>query len=146
MDARRRDERAAEMYEAYSAGLSLAEVAAKFQCTRQSVFGLFSGRGWPMRQKALPLPHVIFNGEKYTLRNHGYYGKTRGSRSLLHRDVWGAANGPIPSGHDIHHRDEDGTNNALENLECLPKAEHTRLYSPHNNQYTRGRKLVACGA
>ena len=28
----------------------------------------------------------------------------------------------------------------IENLECLPKSEHTRKYSPHNNQYTKGRK------
>jgi hypothetical protein len=49
-------------------------------------------------------------------------------------------NGKIPSGFDIHHIDCNRENNSIENLECLPKAEHTRLYSPHNNQYTKGRK------
>lgn len=49
-------------------------------------------------------------------------------------------NGKIPKGWDIHHIDEKKENNSPENLECLPKYEHTRLYSPHNNQYTKGRK------
>jgi len=66
--------------------------------------------------------------------------QTRGKRTLLHRDVWEFYKGPIPKGWDIHHIDLDRENNAIENLECLPKAEHTSKYSPHNNQYTKGRK------
>lgn len=92
-----------------------------------------------MRKKQ-PLPFMMFNGSKYTIRNTGYYGKTDGKRTLMHRDVWEFHNGPIPDGYDVHHRDENKLNNDIGNLECLPKSEHTRLYSPHNNQYTRGRK------
>jgi NADH:ubiquinone oxidoreductase subunit len=132
--------KAAEMYRLYRAGYSLSQVAKRYGRTRQAVHGLFKYRGWGLRPRIAPLPFVDFNGERYTVRNTGYYGRTRGKRTLLHRDVWEASNGPIPSGWDIHHIDNDKTNNAVENLECLPKSEHTRKYSPHNNQYTRGRK------
>lgn len=135
----RTNDSAEEMYELYQDGYSLADVGRAYGVTRQSVYSLFTYRGWPLRKKK-KLPYIRFGGNKYALRNNGYYGKTSGKRTLLHRDVWELHNGKIPDGYDIHHKDEDKTNNALHNLECLPKAEHTRKYSPHNNQYTRGRK------
>lgn len=128
------DAKASEMYDLYLSGLSLADVAAHFGCTRQSVYGLFKTRSWPMRTVQL-LPRISYGGRVYTMRNTGYYGCTTGDRHLLHRRVWEDANGPIPDGWDIHHRDENKTNNALDNFECLPKAEHTRMYSPHCNQF-----------
>lgn len=121
-------------YRRYQDGLSLTEVAAEFGCTRQSIYGLFAARGWPMRAVE-PLPVVEYGGLKYTMRNTGYYGCTTGDRHLLHRRMWEDANGPIPDGWDIHHVDENKTHNALDNFECLPKAEHTRMYSPHCNQF-----------
>ncbi len=42
--------------------------------------------------------------------------------------------GKIPDGYDIHHKDFNKTNNNIENLECLSKSDHTRLYSPSHNQ------------
>lgn len=93
-----------------------------------------------MRAKPMPLEFVEFNGNRYTIRNTGYYGKTNGERTLLHRDVWEFHKSKIPKGWDIHHIDENKMNNRIGNLECLPKSEHTRLYSPHNNQHTKGRK------
>lgn len=129
-----------EMYTLYLEGNSLEMVGRVFGKTRQSVYGLFKYNGKPMRGKPKPLPVIDFNGNKYTLRNTGYYGRTDAKRSLLHRDVWEAHNGPIPNGYDIHHINGDRQDNQIENLECLPKSEHTRLYSPHNNQYTKGRK------
>jgi hypothetical protein len=61
----------------------------------------------------------------------------------MHRYVWENEKGKIPPGWDIHHINENKADNRIENLECLPKSEHTRKYSPHNNQYTRGRKRAA---
>jgi hypothetical protein len=134
------DERALEMYRLYCQGLSLSQVAAHYGVTRQSVYEHFARRGWELRSRPAPRPWIEFNGRFYTLRNTGYYGCTTEGRQLLHRDVWEYHNGSIPKGWDIHHIDNNRSNNAIENLECLPKPEHTRRYSPHNNQYTRGRK------
>jgi HNH endonuclease len=67
---------------------------------------------------------------------------TTGNRCLMHRYIWENEVGTIPEGWDIHHIDEDKSHNELSNFECLPKSEHTRLYSPHNNQFTKGRKRV----
>tara|TARA_R110000824_G_scaffold338104_1_gene524638 strand:+ start:863 stop:1288 length:426 start_codon:yes stop_codon:yes gene_type:complete len=135
-----KNEKAEEMYEAYKGGFSLADVALMYCRTRQSVWELFKSRGWKTRQPRKHLPFIQYNGSKYTIRNTGYYGKTNGKRTLLHRDVWENERGEIPDQHDIHHLDEDKRNNKVANLECLPKSEHTRKYSPHNNQYTKGRK------
>lgn len=135
-----KNEKAQEMFELYQRGHSLAQVGKAYERTRQAVHELFKYRGWKLRSRAAPLPFMMFNGEKYTLRNNGYYGKTRSKRTLMHRDVWEKTYGKIPEGWDIHHKDENKMNNDIRNLECLPKAEHTRKYSPHNNQYTKGRK------
>ena len=56
----------------------------------------------------------IWPGERYFSRG--------GKR--LHRDVWCAAFGPVPDGCHVHHRDGNTLQNALANLECVPKSEH----------------------
>lgn len=122
------------MYDLYLEGHSLAKVARHFGVTRQAVYKMFNRRGWPLRPRPKPLPFVVFKEERYTIMVGGYYRKTRktrGNRSYLHQDIWEDAYGPIPEGHDIHHKDGDKTNNTLSNLECLAKADHTRL---HNQQ------------
>ena len=136
----KRNEKLQEMYKVYTQGYSLEQVGKIYGRTRQSVYGLFQHNGLSMRQRKPPLPFVLFQNKKYTLRNTGYYGKTSKGRTLLHRDIWEHHYGDIPAGYDVHHKDENKTNNTLNNFECLPKAEHTRKYSPHNNQYTKGRK------
>ena len=55
---------------------------------------------------------------------------------LEHILVWENANGPVPDGFEIHHVDGNKTNNALENLTILPKAEHSSLHVTHY-RYTR---------
>jgi hypothetical protein len=136
----KRNENMTEMHKMYMDGYSLSEVGKKYGVSRQSVYVLFKYNNLETRPNATPLPFVIFNGKKYTKRNTGYFGRTTDDRTLLHRDVWELNNGKIEKGFDIHHIDGDKENNELSNLECLSKSEHTRLYSPHNNQYTKGRK------
>lgn len=138
----RNDKKAKAMYRDYQGGKSLSQVSIQYGITRQAVYDTFKLRDYKLRTRTL-LPTKEFNGNKYTLRNNGYYGKTKGGRTLLHRDVWEHHNGPIPKGYDIHHLDNDKTNCDIANLELLPKSEHTRKYSPHNNQYTKGRKTSA---
>lgn len=50
-----------------------------------------------------------------------------------HRLVWIKAYGEIPKGYVIHHIDGDKTNNSLDNLECLPLSEHSRIHQLGNH-------------
>ena len=60
-----------------------------------------------------------------------YFKAFKGARDkhYLHRRIWEDANGPIPEGCHIHHKDGDASNNALDNLECLDGSEHMALHS-----------------
>lgn len=49
----------------------------------------------------------------------------RGVKSL-HQEIWMDANGPIPDGHEIHHKDENPLNNSLSNLECIDRVIHNK--------------------
>ena len=122
------------MYNEYQKGFSLSEVGKMFGVTRQSVYGGFKCRGYAMRGKK-ELPYLMFDGLKFTLRNHGYYARTDGDRELMHRYVWMKNNGLIPPNHDIHHKNHDSTDNRIENLELISKSEHARTYATGNNQY-----------
>jgi hypothetical protein len=51
---------------------------------------------------------------------------------LLQRHVWQQAHGPIPHGHNIVFKDGNRANCALENLECIPRAEMMKRNSVHN--------------
>ena len=131
-------ETTAKMYSLYTAGESLSAVGEAFGVSRQTVFMRFKRAGKPMRtttKKAV----VNFNGATYTERANGYLAKTDGARELLHRDVWEYYHGEIPPSHDIHHKDGCKTNNDIENLLLIHKAEHTKLHGLKNNQYTKKR-------
>ena len=45
-----------------------------------------------------------------------------------HRIVWEDANGPIPEGYIVHHKNENKTDNRIENLECISRKEHSHLH------------------
>ena len=139
------EDRISAMHELYMSGASLASVAEAFDRTRQSVFELFRRYGLEVRPSKKIKAYKEFNGSKYTLRNNGYYGRTDGSRSMMHRDVWVHFNGDIPDGHDIHHKDHDKENNDIGNLECISKSLH-RLHHLHGqNQHTK-KKGDICGS
>ena len=129
--------RAAEMYRLYCGGLSLSGVANVYGLTRQSVYDSLTRRGYKLRTMDKQ-PTVSFGGNLYTERSDGYWRKTTGDRRQLHSDVWEVQFGAIPDGYELHHRDSNKSNNAIDNLECLTAAEHTRKYNPHNNQFTAG--------
>lgn len=132
-----KNELAKDMYELYLKGHSLAQVGKAFNGrTRQTVYKMFNRRGFKLRERPARLPFVLWRGEKYTLRNHGYYGKTRGKRTLIHRDVWQYHNGEIPPGYDVHPLDRDRTNNKISNLELIDHAEHSKIYGAGKNQWT----------
>lgn len=60
-----------------------------------------------------------------------------GKQVMEHRYVWEQANGPIPKGHFIHHRDGHKANNALANLECITRAEHMRMHERRRDYRNR---------
>lgn len=135
MSAPRNDQKAEAMAAIYALGLSLAQTAAVFGVTRQSVYKMLSRRGASLRKSA-PREFVIWRGEKYTLRSNGYFAKTTGDRAYLHREVWADENGPIPPGYDVHHVDENKTNSDPSNLAIHTASDHGRRHGFGGNQYT----------
>lgn len=78
---------------------------------------------------------TTYRNRKFTLlKSTGYFldnDKTAPER-LLHRLIWADANGAIPPGMVVHHRDGCQRNNAIENLELKPSGVHT---SDHMKEY-----------
>src|SRR3990167_10299143 len=123
-----------EWAEQYQKGFSCQEIAQMFSVSRQAVWGWLVNNGYALRKKKI-LPFIIYREIKFTPSGNGYYRATGRKKHLsLHRYKWECEVGSIPVDYDIHHKDGDKTNNNLENLECLSKAEHTKNYSPHCNQ------------
>lgn len=69
-----------------------------------------------------------FQGKTYKLYIGNRYFTCWGM-DMLHREVWKFYNGDIPEDHHIHHKDNDRTNNQLENLECIHKSNHAELHN-----------------
>ena len=70
-----------------------------------------------------------FEGRNFWLCGR-YFQRPRDGE-ILHRKVWERNRGHIPPGFQIHHIDEDRTNNAIENLECLTPQEHLGVRHSH---------------
>lgn len=113
--------------ELYANGMSLSETAEQIGVTRQCVYKAFKKRGLKLRSVE-PQKFQIYEGRKFTIRNHGYYALTTDDRCLMHRFIWEREKNAIPDGWDIHHINGDRSDNRLENLICLPKDEHTRIH------------------
>jgi len=75
-------------------------------------------------------PMQVFEGRKYYRDRSGYWDYSP-PKQPLHHDVWIAANGPIPQGHVIHHKDHDTNNNTLQNLELCNTSDHAKYHSRH---------------
>lgn len=51
-----------------------------------------------------------------------------GSTIDEHRLIWMEYYGGIPDGYVVHHKDEDGFNNDINNLELMTRKEHARYH------------------
>jgi predicted nucleic acid-binding Zn ribbon protein len=69
-------------------------------------------------------------------RKDGYYQNKH--RGLLHRYMWAQANGPIPSGMHIHHKNHNKQDNRLDNFELLPAGEHARKHEKDTDWHAKG--------
>lgn len=68
-----------------------------------------------------------------------------GERVLEHRWLWEQANGPIPPGAIIHHRNEIKTDNRLENLELVESlAAHNAEHGGSLRLGKYRRKIPTC--
>lgn len=75
--------------------------------------------------------YVDYLGERFYVQSSGRYyssGDTSAEVRLLHRRVWSDANGPIPDGMVVHHKDGDWRNNEINNLELMPVEDHSRMH------------------
>lgn len=79
----------------------------------------------------MPARSVDYGGERFYLQSTGRYyssGDTKAPNRLLHRRIWVDAYGVIPDGCEVHHKDHDWTNNALDNLKLRHSGEHQRAH------------------
>lgn len=70
---------------------------------------------------------VFYGGKRFCRDDQtGYYRSNIGE--LLHRYVWEQEVGKIPDGYQVHHKDQDKSNNSIENLELMLVGEHQKLH------------------
>jgi hypothetical protein len=69
------------------------------------------------------------NGAGHTSRINGYrYITVNGKAMYEHRHLWEQHYGPIPSGCEVHHKNEIRHDNRIENFELLTKSQHRHLH------------------
>ena len=140
------DKKIREAHAAYESGASLRDVATAFSVPRESLRKAFVRLGLSIRTRQ-ERPFVAFNGRKYAQRTDGYWRCTDEHERSLHRDVWEFHNGKIPAGHHIHHKDEDKSNNSIDNLECIDGGKHSRLFHASKHRaLPPDRACEACGS
>jgi hypothetical protein len=75
-----------------------------------------------------------------------FAGIVSGSYKELHKYIWECEVGPVLSGHHVHHKDSDPTNNDVSNLECISASEHVYRHKMWLIQKPiRSCKCVVCG-
>jgi hypothetical protein len=78
-----------------------------------------------------PIGHERITRDGNTQRKLTDTGCTRKDYVNISHIVWIAANGAIPAGHIILHKDGNNQNCELSNLQCISKADNMRLNSYH---------------
>lgn len=88
-------------------------------------------------------PSIVWRGRWWWHTKEGYY-RNEKAGGLLHRVMWETHRSPIPDGYEVHHIDDDGTNNDWDNFELLTRAEHL---ARHVRSYERkhSKRCKTCG-
>jgi len=76
--------------------------------------------------------HIEYNSKKYYWDGHYY---TKWGHKRLHRQIYIDANGEIPTGYHVHHKDFDKHNNRIENLVLLSPSEHAKIHNAYEKKY-----------
>lgn len=88
-----------------------------------------------IQERTKTVRFIEYDGKRFYEDGKGYWlGQQKGDdgtyhRIRLHIYVWEKFNGPVPDGYDVHHVDEDTSNNELSNLILMERGEHHRLHS-----------------
>jgi len=69
-----------------------------------------------------------FNRKFYKDLKTGYWISTDRPRTRAHRWVWISIHGLIPKGYHIHHKNDDKSDNSIENLELIEQSRHMRIH------------------
>ncbi len=65
----------------------------------------------------------------------------RNGKNMQHsRYVWEQANGPIPSGQMIHHKNGNKKDDCLENLELMTYKKHNKIHHLNTIPWNKGKK------
>jgi len=95
------------------------------------------------RKPAVRVETVRFGGRTYRRYpdsdNPAHRRYFRCARGSLHRAVWEHHNGPVPSGHHVHHINGDTADNRIENLACMPAMQHHAEHSEDRSEFARQR-------
>lgn len=84
--------------------------------------------------------HIIFDNIKYYKNRKGYFVATL----YLHVAQWIHHNGAVPEGYEIHHIDENPSNNDISNLQLLTHSEHQQLHLKTKKENLE-RVCIQCG-
>lgn len=64
-----------------------------------------------------------------------YFENGKSYKKLYYRFIWEQANGPIPKGYEIHHKNFNHQDDRIENLDMLTHEDHMKLH----DDYKRGK-------
>lgn len=78
----------------------------------------------------------IFNGRKFE-KVEEVNGRMKIGDTGVYELVWKLFGGDKPKGYDIHHKDFNKLNDKIDNLECITRAEHTRIHSKNMSNITK---------
>jgi hypothetical protein len=83
--------------------------------------------------------HQIHYGKTFYLdKKTGYWISTACPKIRAHRFVWIHNYGQIPEGCHIHHKNEDKSDNSIENLELMARSAHLRLHMTEERRKASG--------
>lgn len=98
----------------------------KVRCTKNHNFRTFRGEKIEAKDITVGQSLRAFSVSKHRdghLRAHGWVAN-KCAHQWVHRMIWEEANGEIPEGYVIHHKDGNSENNRLDNLELLSAYDH----------------------